>query len=392
MASRKTVFFIAAAMAVVLLTGCSSAFERMRGYNEKEYNVIVEKKSSDLDDGAFYVEKQDGTYHRLYIGETSYNLSSSAYQASTRRVAWFGRDYDRIPTMHKGEKVAYRSTVEFADQFVVERFDDLGSTVGICGLRETATGRYKFSTDPNDMQIDIDASAGKLYQLGEHVVTLDRIGDIDLRKGNISRAGTIVGLERGRTYATELYIGTDVIHYSLTADVRAFVSYQLDYITNYEYTQGNTIVFSFPDWYQSGYYCINNYGIVRYIASDREFTENMDMSIPNDPLVAAQEVSIEDEDTDDIETVTFRTDKEEEITVRVTFEVKRPDENGHGGIPDPTARLYGDSAAYALNPREEGELLTTVKLPAGDYRVEISGLRGRRFNCKLTKKKGESDE
>ena len=232
MQKRVAVIGLAVCIALSSMTGCSF-FERRHGYDDREYAVAIETQESRLEDGCYYVMKKDGTFHRLYIGETSFGGSPVASSVSAKRVAWFGKDADRIPTMYRGESIAYRSSAEFSEAFPVERFEDTGYTIGICGMKESGTGRYKFSTNPENMQIDMNASTGELYRLGDHTATMERIGDIELRKGNISRAGTVVGLERGKTYATEVYIGTDVIRYSFVADVRAFVSSDLCTLSDY---------------------------------------------------------------------------------------------------------------------------------------------------------------
>ena len=387
MQKRMAVIGLTVCIAASSMTGCS-VFDRTHGYNDREYSVTVETKESRLEDGSYYVMKNDGTFHRLYLGETSFGGSPVTSSVSAKRVAWFGKDADRIPTMYRGESIAFRSSTEFSESFPVERFEDTGYTIGICGMKESGTGRYKFSTNPENMQIDMNASTGELYRLGDHTATMDRIGDIELRKGNISRAGTVVGLERGKTYATEVYIGTDVLRYSFVADVRAFVSSDLCTLSDYSYTQGKTISIHFPDWFHSGYYLVGGYGIVRYVASEREFSENMDMNIPNDP---AQPVEEGEETTGEtIETVTFRIDREEEITVRVTFEPENGGVDGYGRIPDPSAKVIGEHSVYSLSPEREGELTMTATLPVGDYTLEITGLNGRDYKYRVTGK-GEQD-
>ena len=387
MQKRMAVIGLTVCIVASSMTGCS-VFDRTHGYNDREYSVTVETKESRLEDGSYYVMKNDGTFHRLYLGETSFGGSPVASSVSAKRVAWFGKDADRIPTMYRGESIAFRSSTEFSESFPVERFEDTGYTIGICGMKESGTGRYKFSTNPENMQIDMNASTGELYRLGDHTATMDRIGDIELRKGNISRAGTVVGLERGKTYATEVYIGTDVLRYSFVADVRAFVSSDLCTLSDYSYTQGKTISIHFPDWFHSGYYLVGGYGIVRYVASEREFSENMDMNIPNDP---AQPVEEGEETTGEtIETVTFRIDREEEITVQVTFEPENGGVDGYGRIPDPSAKVIGEHSVYSLSPEREGELTMTATLPVGDYTLEITGLNGRDYKYRVTGK-GEQD-
>lgn len=387
MQKRMAVIGLTVCIAASSMTGCS-VFDRTHGYNDREYSVTVETKESRLEDGSYYVMKNDGTFHRLYLGETSFGGSPVASSVSAKRVAWFGKDADRIPTMYRGESIVFRSSTEFSESFPVERFEDTGYTIGICGMKESGTGRYKFSTNPENMQIDMNASTGELYRLGDHTATMDRIGDIELRKGNISRAGTVIGLERGKTYATEVYIGTDVLRYSFVADVRAFVSSDLCTLSDYSYTQGKTISIHFPDWFHSGYYLVGGYGIVRYVASEREFSENMDMNIPNDP---AQPVEEGEETTGEtIETVTFRIDREEEITVRVTFEPENGGVDGYGRIPDPSAKVIGEHSVYSLSPEREGELTMTAPLSVGDYTLEITGLNGRDYKYRVTGK-GEQD-
>ena len=121
------------------------------------------------------------------------------------------------------------------------------------------------------------------------------------------------------------------------ADVRAFVSSDLCTLSDYSYTQGKTISIGFPDWFHSGYYLVGGYGIVRYVTSEKEFSENMDMNIPNDPAMPVEEG--EEIAGEMVETVTFRIDREEEVTVRVTFEPENGGEDGYGSIPDPSAKV-----------------------------------------------------
>ena len=80
----------------------------------------------------------------------------------------------------------------------------------------------------------------------------------------------------------------------------------------------------------------------------------------------------------------------EEITVQVTFEPEKGEGDGYGSIPDPTAKVIGEHAVYSLSPGKEGELTMTAVLPAGDYTLEITGLNGRAYNYRVTKK-GDQD-
>lgn len=388
------------AVTAASITACSPAdfFIRQHGYNDRQYRVEIVKNPKNIEDKSFYVQKLDGTYHKPYIGETTFSGNNSG---TRNRVAWFGKDYDKIPTMNKGEKIVYRSTDEFSPEFSVERFQDLGYTLGICGMSPTSTGRYQFSTDPTDRSININSSAGKLYELGTHKVTMEVIGDTELRGGNISQAGTILGLQRGKTYSADIYIGTEIIDYDLIADVRAMKSMEDYTITEFAYDKNKVVSFSFPDYFNSGYYFVGGFGMVRYIDSDREFSEEIAMNIPN-PTPDQETDNGEEEIYETIaattETVPFMVDKKDFIEVAVSFDTAEgsstaAQESAAGsGIVPPTGRVVGESGSYTLNINESGDSLVGVfELEPGEYRIEIKGLAGRSYSYTVRKKQEAGD-
>ena len=382
-------YIIAMAAISVLVSSCAlpDIFFRQHGFGDGAYSVETERNVNNLEDQGYYVRKNDGTYQKLYIGDTNFRGNADA----TRRVVWFGKDYDKVPVMQKGESLVYRSATEFTPRFSVERFQDLGYTLGICTMTPTSAGRYRFSTNPRARCIDINSSAGDLYNLGEHYVTMEMIGDTQLRMGNISLAGTIVGLERGKTYSADIYIGTEVLSYNIVADVRAMLSMENDTITEFTYEKGKVISFSFPDYYNSGYYYVNGYGMVKYVNSDREFDETIAMNVPNpsgaDTVDDAYQPSIAT-----TETVPFRIDEQESVRIEVNFE-KEADMTletgtlsaGYSIVP-PSARVIGDNGTYALNLNDTQDALVGVyTLEPGDYRIEISGLAGRTYSYMVRK-------
>ena len=359
---------------------------RNHGYNG-DYQVTVVRNVNKIEDGAFYIKKADGTYHKPYVGDSSFIEGRSS--SNEKRVLWFGKDYGRVPTMNRGEKIVYRSSSEFDPKFRIERFQDIGYTIGICNMMPTTTGRYFFSTALKDNCIDLNSSAGKLYSLGSHNVTMEVIGDAQLRSGNISQAGTIIGLERGKTYDVDIYIGTEVMKYEFVADVRALNSMEVTEIKDFEYESNKVISFEFPDYFHSGYYLINGFGVVRYVDSDEEYDESMAMNIPNS---SGSEEEQEEEDmyqqlTATTETVPFVVDEQGSITVSVRFDTG--DGNTYAGkekgagdslIP-PTGRVLGESGSYTLNLNDAQDTLSgTFELEPGRYTIEIRGLAGRSYS------------
>ena len=386
---HKRITAVICAIACALsVTSCSSLrlFMRKHGYNDSEYSVTVVSNINKLEDNSYYVRKSDGKYYKPYVGESSFLGRNTA--KNRQRVLWFGKDYDRIPTMNKGDTIVYHSTDEFSPRFRIERFQDIGYTIGICNMSPTSAGRYTFSTDPLDRCIDIDSNAGTLYSLGDHTVTMEMIGDAELRSGNISQAGTIIGLERGKTYAADVYIGTEVMQYSFVADVRALSSMDSYTINDFQYEQSKVVSFVFPDYFNSGYYLIDGFGLVRYVASTDEYNDSMAMNVPNADPSEGEEESVYAPVTATTETVPFRVDEKAavEITVHLDTVVTRPDE-GNDNAVEPRARVIGKDGSYALNLTEKGDALTgTYELEPGDYRIEITGLAGRSYSYRVSKR------
>ena len=375
-----------------ILTGCSAIkgiFVRDSKENQSRgYDVISVGRVEDTKNNCFYVEKKDGTYQQLYLGKATF-YSGNNY-VSRDSVAWFGKDYARIPTMNAGEKIVYRSRNEFDEVFPVERFEDLGFTIGICKLTQSGSGRYKFSTNREDMQINPDSSAAALYELGEHTATMEQIGGIQLRSGNISRAGTIIGLEAGRSYKTDVYVGTSVNNYSLIADVKAFTSMESYTITKYDYEQSHVISFGFPNGFESGYYFVGGFGFVRYINSDREFSESMDMNIPAGTGVGKngeRENEEAEKPAGNVKKVdSFRLDSNGPKKVIVTYSEGNKDDQSEAIAP-PVARIFGEDVVYTLSkdPDMPNTLSGVFDFKAGDYTIEVSGLYLRDYEYKIIK-------
>lgn len=359
-----------------LLSGCS-LFERDRG-RANSYSVKVIKNIEDMEDSTYYVKKSDKEYHQLFIGNNNFK-SKTATSAKPERVAWFGKDIDQVPTMHKGESLVFYSENEFKEGITVERFNDTGFTIGIAGLQKTDTGRFSFSTKPSKYDIDINASTGQMYELGEKTAILDSIGNAKLRQGNVSESGTVMGLEEGKTYSTYVYIGTQAHHYNFVADVRALVSSELTTLWDFDYDKNHLLEFTFPDYFNSGYYFIGGYGIVKYINGPEKWNEKMDMNIPNDYNQDQNKEDHGDKPKNDVsqeideQSITRETVTAEDsgtYNVEVKFEKIK-------GMPDPTAKLVGPNGATTLKPAGDGKLAIQIELEAGKYELQIIGLEDR---------------
>ena len=345
MKRTKHTHFICIALSAILafgLTGCGNKS------SENKIGVATFKDIDQLADGGYYVRHGD-VYYQPYFGQTSFTPGRVASAKDDKRIAWYGEDYANIPTMNKGDTIVYHSTQPFTEGLTIERFEDFGYTVGICQMKEASSGRYSFATDSRSFNVDIKSDAGTLCQNGETSATFDKIGGVNLRAGNISRAGTIIGLSKGKTYDCDIYIGTDLHECKIKADVKALCSMEVFDITDYSFNRSKTITFKFPKNLQSGYYNIGGFGIVRYINSAKgKFSESMDMNIPNDieNLYAnVDKPSIDDlEDyTEDIKEETFTLNEDADVTVSVIYQDSKDYTDA------PVVKVVSSEAAYTLS-------------------------------------------
>ena len=388
MKRTKHTHFICIALSAILafgLTGCGNKS------SENKIGVATFKDIDQLADGGYYVRHGD-VYYQPYFGQTSFTPDRTVTAKDDKRIAWYGEDYANIPTMNKGDTIVYHSTQPFTEGLTIERFEDLGYTVGICQMKEASSGRYSFATDSRNFNVDIKSDAGTLCQNGKTTATFDKIGGVNLRAGNISRAGTIIGLSKGKTYDCDIYIGTDLHEYKIKADVKALCSMEVFEITDYSFNRSKTITFKFPNNLQSGYYNIGGFGIVRYINSAKgEFSESMDMNVPNDIenlYAKVDEPSINDlEDyTEDIKEETFTLDEDTDVTVSVIYQ----DSKDYADAP--VVKVVSSEAAYTLSAGKDNELTSSLSLKSGTYTIKLIGLGNRTYSYRVTKNKQKETE
>lgn len=277
---KRRVLAAAAAINLCLsgASGCSSPFSRSGGDSTA---ISTISNISALKDGAYYIE-HDGIYQELYAKNANYEMASvNPSAADAKRTLWFNDDWDKVPTLYKGDKLVYKTSGTLNEKFTLERFEYVGYTVGITGLKKTDSGRYSFSTNQKNMNINPAASdAMKLYDLTTSTAIIDRIGGAYLREGNVSSGGCILGLEKGASYEADVYAGTYLHTYTLKADSLALTSMELYKTVDYSFLESELLEIHIPESFNSGYYLIGSYGLVRYV-NGSSYDETTNFNIPN---------------------------------------------------------------------------------------------------------------
>lgn len=267
------------ALTAVMITGCSP-FTRKPVDQEMNKKANVITKMDDLADGGFYIY-HNNVYEELYVKNANYELSDTMpLSSNAKHTLWFGDDWKNVPTMFNGDLLIYKDSEELDEVFCIERFYYIGSTIGISNLERLDSGRYSINLDPDKMNVDIESDAENLMKLQADSLIIDKVGGEYLRDGNVSNGGCVLGLEAGNKYQAEVYAGTYMHKLDLTADVIALTSMELYKSSDYEFLESEIISIEIPEYFNSGYYLVNNFGLLRYVKGT-SYDDTTDFNIPN---------------------------------------------------------------------------------------------------------------
>ena len=154
-----------------MLTGCAGLEEKTTEKEEQTFDI--KKVVKGLDDGGYYVV-HNNVPKKIYFGNATYDEGSTTTSvdpdAETDRAMWYTEDYKKIPTMYDGDVLIYYSTEELAEEFNFERYEDLGKTVGVSGLKKTKSGRYKFEVSEDSKFVYPNHDTSKLLNFSQDSV------------------------------------------------------------------------------------------------------------------------------------------------------------------------------------------------------------------------------
>ena len=358
-----------------MLTGCAGLEEKTTEKEEQTFDI--KKVVKGLDDGGYYVV-HNNVPKKIYFGNATYDEGSITTSvdpdAETDRAMWYTEDYKKIPTMYDGDVLIYYSTEELAEEFNFERYEDLGKTVGVSGLKKTKSGRYKFEVSENSKFVYPNHDTSKLLNFSQESVILDEIGGQSIREDNISRCGSIYGLPADKTFKCKVYGGTEVTNMNFKSDVRAFASYQ-DYVSNdYTFLSTNIIKVNIPEWFNTGYYCLDGEGMFRYVIGDK-YDKKTDFNVLNNN----PEKNEDDENSGEQKNEAFFIASNELGNKTLTVTLGAAPE---GATPTTATMTVTDPNGKEFTATEgaEGSIVLNYDASAvGEYTVTITNLGGRTY-------------
>ena len=410
--------------AIIVMATMAIATAGLAGCGSQSSEKVSDKPSylELLENNKFYVRHADDTCEEVYFGQGTYESGRTVNTPDRERVLWYQDDYEKIPTLYEGDSLIFYSTDVLTEKFILERYEDYGYTIGLCGLTSTPSGRLSISTKTNDNCTFPNGDTDVILTYQNDTVVLDKLGGQELRyeapssittqeereeaikNAPITESGTIKGLKKDLVYEAEVYEGT-ILHEGLefTANVHAFGSMEVTETTDFVFeVENNVIRVNIPDFFNSGYYNINGLGMFRYVKG-KTYTDDMDFfNVPNvvpeedenSKTITVQESSYQavdkkseqkeeqtvpkKETKKDEKTTSFKVTATGRLNIQISFTLKDGYDAVGDGLPDPSAVITTPSGrTISLEPDGDGLFLSLNATELGEYKITYYDLNVR---------------
>lgn len=272
----------------LVLTGCDDVqiFE-----TKKDPYALEGVKDTQLEDDAYYV-KNNTRFYKVYMPKQG-NATSEVSALNESRVIATMLDDTLIPIHYSDELVAFQSEKLGFVNVTLERFQNIGYSIGCYNGTVTGDGYLYFSKGENLVE---DSSLAQA--IGDTSADDIRIASIDGKALSLSqintKAGVITGLEKNKTYKVGFYIGTRYIETNIEADCNMYEAYEMfsygdDYITD---TPNGYMCFNTPKDLKCGFYNINGSGLFKYYNFTRGSKDEQEIDM-NESYYADERSKIE---------------------------------------------------------------------------------------------------
>lgn len=387
-------------LSLILIASVSFSLTACGSNSDDEEQVVQNERYEYLNglaDGGYYILHADNTVEGLVFPYATFERNNTGGPSNSRMFIMNRDDYSSIPTLYEGDRLIYYYTGVLTESFWYERFEDLGYSIGLAGMGITNSGRYSIPTTEGIFYPDGDTSL--LTNFANEIVLMETLGGIPLRavrsdegsfmfeSNSVSRCGSILGLTEGDTYKAEIYAGTRLYNYSFTADKRFFASMETTSTINFSFENDTIACIEIPEYFNSGYYTINGYGLFRYVKG-KTYNENDNFNEPNIPDTSTGNIdsSINDISTgesfsaQDTEAYATRNiNVKEKGTYKVTLDIEFEDATASGfdGLLETTARIINPSETrkWVFDTTENGDLSVTFEATeTGAYNIYIDNM------------------
>lgn len=288
---------------LVLTTGCSNPFIDTGEEDESKedpYSIKVLTKD-ELQDDTYYV-KHGNQFYEIPYGDCnfddneetsgSYTLYESDQDGDASRSFFYSKNKTEllIPTMYADDQIVFKSSNAITDAFAWERYKDGGYTIGIRGISKSDNETFTFTNYYANIAEDSNfpSKIGRSDTTDEdeegslNSYTQYALSDIDGKKiteDQIDKGGFVKDIPVDKEITVNVFKGTHCFPVKTKADSRIFYNFENYYTKGVEYNQDGYAVITVPKSFLSGYYKVNNSGMVRYI--NQPYKEGFDITTIN---------------------------------------------------------------------------------------------------------------
>ncbi|MBR6395337.1 MAG: hypothetical protein IKS09_00045, partial [Lachnospiraceae bacterium] len=263
------------------MTGCESLFEEQKNKYE-----LVAVKSSDLLEDTFYV-KSGTDFYAVYNAKG--NGVNSTLKVDPKRVMWLMEDEALVPTLYKGEVLAYASSKNELTGTSLERYKDTGYSIGT----------YQMTWDESDEHFDFkmtdvikDSPCYETFLSDKSdSFSIEEINSQKVSKDMVNAAGVFTCFEKDAEYQLSYYSGTYYEKNTFKASTHMLQAYELYALDKVEPTKNGYVEIHLPDDLKSGWYRIGGAGLFKYIDHEKDGSSEPELDAWNEPYFTNSEDS-----------------------------------------------------------------------------------------------------
>lgn len=254
-----------------MISGCS----KKQIFEHEGAASIVALSDAELTDDEYYV-KSGADFYAAYSPQGSF--LGTATKPSADRVLWLSQDLPLVPALYSNELIAYPSEKSTLSEIKLERFEQVGWSLGFYGGYIDDDGYLCYSIKKNCVK-DSDAYE-KINGKKSDNIRIVTINDEPINKNTINDAGIITGLKEGGQYVIGLYAGTYYGTVTISADHFFLESFEMMTVDKAYDTKNGYLAVYMSDDYPSGWYSINGSGLYKYYNYEKgdEDDESIDMN------------------------------------------------------------------------------------------------------------------
>lgn len=231
-------------------------------------------------------KKAEVRYYPLYKAESYGDVEDNATGMRNDRFFWlnYNKDEGLIPTMYPGDKIVYKTNSDIPEGYSIEKFYDEGYTIGVAGLYSNGINKAAYTPENENCIVSKNADTKIIPSLGKQngnkddddtasTVVFNTVNGEDISVDSLDPAGMIMGLDKNKTYAFDLRVGTKSYTEKFKANIHEFLLGETYMYNNVDYITDSMMRINMPDFLTTGYYELNGAGAFRFLKTETSYKD-----------------------------------------------------------------------------------------------------------------------